>query len=124
MERLTLACGGVAVNSTDDMSEDMLGWAGEVRELKMWMYISVRVSRNMIELWQLRRRGDRMGEDNTVKQDYLFARNLSRKVLNLSLFIISVWSFVLCLMPHSLALVRGGVGSFLSNMFCFSSIPL
>ncbi|CAN0032064.1 unnamed protein product [Ascophyllum nodosum] len=32
MERLTLACGGVAVNSTDDMSEDMLGWAGEVHE--------------------------------------------------------------------------------------------
>lgn len=31
MERLTLACGGMAVNSTDDMSEDMLGWAGQVR---------------------------------------------------------------------------------------------
>lgn len=32
MERLTLACGGMAVNSTDDMSEEMLGWAGQVHE--------------------------------------------------------------------------------------------
>lgn len=30
MERLTLACGGMAVNSTDDITEDMLGWAGQV----------------------------------------------------------------------------------------------
>ena len=30
MERLTLACGGIAVNSTEGMSEEMLGWAGEV----------------------------------------------------------------------------------------------
>lgn len=32
MERLTLACGGMAINSTDDMSPDMLGWAGKVYE--------------------------------------------------------------------------------------------
>eukprot|EP00903_Cladosiphon_okamuranus_P019182 g17644.t1 len=32
MERLTLACGGVAVNSTEDISEEMLGWAGQVHE--------------------------------------------------------------------------------------------
>lgn len=61
MERLTLACGGVAVNSTDDMSEDMLGWAGEVRESKRLMYLSVDVSHNMIEVRQLRRIGDEMG---------------------------------------------------------------
>lgn len=30
MERLTLACGGMAVNSTEGISEDMLGWAGQV----------------------------------------------------------------------------------------------
>ncbi|CAN0160802.1 unnamed protein product, partial [Scytosiphon promiscuus] len=32
MERLTLACGGMAVNSTEGISEDMLGWAGQVHE--------------------------------------------------------------------------------------------
>lgn len=32
MERLTLACGGMAINSTEDMSEDMLGYAGRVYE--------------------------------------------------------------------------------------------
>ena len=32
MERLTLACGGMAINSTDDMTPDMLGWAGHVYE--------------------------------------------------------------------------------------------
>lgn len=32
MERLTLAFGGVAVNSFDDLSPDVLGWAGEVHE--------------------------------------------------------------------------------------------
>lgn len=30
MERLTLACGGVAVNSTEDLSKEVLGWAGQV----------------------------------------------------------------------------------------------
>lgn len=34
MERLTLACGGMAVNSTEDISEEMLGWAGQVRNGK------------------------------------------------------------------------------------------
>lgn len=34
MERLTLACGGMAVNSTEDISEEMLGWAGQVRSGK------------------------------------------------------------------------------------------
>jgi T-complex protein 1 subunit zeta len=32
MERLQLACGGEAVNSVDDLSEDMLGFAGQVYE--------------------------------------------------------------------------------------------
>lgn len=32
MERLTLACGGMAINSTEDMDEDMLGYAGKVYE--------------------------------------------------------------------------------------------
>lgn len=32
MERLTLAFGGVAVNSFDDMTPDMLGWAGSLHE--------------------------------------------------------------------------------------------
>lgn len=32
MERLTLACGGVAVNSLDDLTEDDLGFAEEVHE--------------------------------------------------------------------------------------------
>jgi len=32
MERLTLACGGIAVNSFDDLSPDYLGFAGLVYE--------------------------------------------------------------------------------------------
>lgn len=32
MERLTLACGGLPVSSVDDLSEDVLGYAGLVRE--------------------------------------------------------------------------------------------
>jgi T-complex protein 1 subunit zeta len=32
MERLALACGGVSVNSEIDLSPDVLGWAGHVRE--------------------------------------------------------------------------------------------
>lgn len=32
MERLTLACGGVALNSFDDMNESSLGYAGLVYE--------------------------------------------------------------------------------------------
>jgi T-complex protein 1 subunit zeta len=32
MERLTLACGGVPVNSVDDLEADVLGWAGKIRE--------------------------------------------------------------------------------------------
>ncbi|KDO23920.1 T-complex protein 1 subunit zeta [Saprolegnia parasitica CBS 223.65] len=32
MERLTLACGGMAINSTDDMEPNMLGYAGRVYE--------------------------------------------------------------------------------------------
>ena len=32
MERLTLACGGFPINSVEDLSEDMLGWAGKVYE--------------------------------------------------------------------------------------------
>ena len=33
MERLTLACGGVPANSAEDLSPDMLGYAGKVRLL-------------------------------------------------------------------------------------------
>jgi len=32
MERLALACGGVAMNSVDDLKEEHLGWAGLVYE--------------------------------------------------------------------------------------------
>lgn len=32
MERLTLACGGTAVNSLDDLDESILGWAGKLHE--------------------------------------------------------------------------------------------
>lgn len=32
MERLALACGGVAMNSVDDLTEEHLGWAGLVYE--------------------------------------------------------------------------------------------
>lgn len=32
MERLTLACGGIALNSFDDMNESCLGYAGVVYE--------------------------------------------------------------------------------------------
>jgi len=32
MERLSLACGGSAVNSVDDLTEDVLGYAGSVYE--------------------------------------------------------------------------------------------
>lgn len=32
MERLALACGGLAVNSVDDLDESSLGWAGLVYE--------------------------------------------------------------------------------------------
>lgn len=32
MERLTLACGGEAVNSVDDLTPEVLGWAGNVYE--------------------------------------------------------------------------------------------
>lgn len=35
MERLTLACGGVAVNSLDDLTEDDLGYADEVYETEL-----------------------------------------------------------------------------------------
>lgn len=36
MERLTLACGGMAVNSTEDLSAEMLGWAGSVGAADPW----------------------------------------------------------------------------------------
>lgn len=32
MERLTLACGGFPINSVEDLSEEMLGFAGKVYE--------------------------------------------------------------------------------------------
>ena len=35
MERLTLACGGVAMNSIEDMDKDMLGYCGKVSEVTL-----------------------------------------------------------------------------------------
>jgi T-complex protein 1 subunit zeta len=35
MERLTLACGGMAINSFDTLTADMLGWAGKVYETSL-----------------------------------------------------------------------------------------
>tara|TARA_B110000305_G_scaffold160164_1_gene177224 strand:- start:10 stop:657 length:648 start_codon:yes stop_codon:yes gene_type:complete len=35
MERLTLACGGVPMNSIEDLSADMLGWCGKVSEVTL-----------------------------------------------------------------------------------------
>ena len=35
MERLTLACGGVPMNSIEDMTVDMLGYAGKVSEITL-----------------------------------------------------------------------------------------
>ena len=32
MERLQLICGGMAQNSVDDLTPDVLGWAGSVYE--------------------------------------------------------------------------------------------
>jgi T-complex protein 1 subunit zeta len=32
MERLQLICGGVSQNSVDDLTPDILGWAGKVYE--------------------------------------------------------------------------------------------
>lgn len=42
MERLTLACGGVAVNAVEDLTEDCLGYADEVYEhVLVRYYLSV-----------------------------------------------------------------------------------
>lgn len=38
MERLSLACGGSAVNSVDDLTEDVLGYAGSVYEYVLVCY--------------------------------------------------------------------------------------
>lgn len=38
MERLSLACGGSAVNSVDDLTEDVLGYAGSVYEYVLVSY--------------------------------------------------------------------------------------
>lgn len=38
MERLSLACGGSAVNSVDDLTEDVLGYAGSVYEYVLVHY--------------------------------------------------------------------------------------
>ena len=43
MERLTLACGGVAVNSFDDLSSDYLGFAGLVYEYVLVSFVSTDV---------------------------------------------------------------------------------
>ena len=39
MERLALACGGVAMNSVDDLKEEHLGWAGLVYEHVLVWYV-------------------------------------------------------------------------------------
>ena len=47
MERLALACGGMAMNCLDDLTEDGLGYAGVVYEhvlVSMWRYEHVLVS--------------------------------------------------------------------------------
>ena len=42
MERLALACGGVALNSFDDMSADSLGYAGLVYEyVLVWLLFAM-----------------------------------------------------------------------------------
>lgn len=38
MERLALACGGIAMNSVDDLQEEQLGWAGLVYEHVLVIY--------------------------------------------------------------------------------------
>ena len=43
MERLTLACGGFAVNAVEDLTEDCLGYADEVYEhvlVRYYTYLS------------------------------------------------------------------------------------
>lgn len=42
MERLQLACGGEAVNAVDDLTPEVLGWAGTVYEhvlVKFWNFL-------------------------------------------------------------------------------------
>lgn len=39
MERLSLACGGSAVNSVDDLTEDVLGYAGSVYEYVLVSFV-------------------------------------------------------------------------------------
>ena len=41
---LTLACGGIAMNSVDDLSEDCLGFAGHVYEQVLVSFIVVFLS--------------------------------------------------------------------------------
>ena len=45
MERLTLACGGVAMNSFDDLSESCLGYAGVVYEHVLVTYFATDCSK-------------------------------------------------------------------------------
>ena len=48
MERLTLACGGIAVNAVDDLNVDMLGYADEVYEhvlvIKLFFFFCLNIS--------------------------------------------------------------------------------
>ena len=48
MERLTLACGGIALNSLDDLNPDCLGHAGLVYEYTL---VSVFSSQNNTTIW-------------------------------------------------------------------------
>lgn len=51
MERLTLACGGIAMNSFDDLSESCLGFAGSVYEHVLVRFIIL--ARPLDDLWRL-----------------------------------------------------------------------
>ena len=56
MERLTLACGGIAMNSVDDMTADCLGYAGLVYEhvlvsIHRWIWFNSIYF--IIELWHV-----------------------------------------------------------------------
>lgn len=48
MERLALACGGIAMNSVDDLKEEHLGWAGLVYE-----HVLVSFCTSIITKWEL-----------------------------------------------------------------------
>ncbi|EZA47557.1 T-complex protein 1 subunit zeta [Ooceraea biroi] len=55
MERLALACGGIAMNSVDDLKEEYLGWAGVVYEhILVSVFIVLIIGPNKYTLEQLK----------------------------------------------------------------------